>query len=95
MAGSFSIPNAVGIRINDAGTTDNHVGDGTVGGRNVVSGNTLYGIELSDGASSNFIVGNHIGMDAAGSSSVGNNVGVFVASGGSNEIGGLIPGKGT
>jgi len=51
--------------------SDNWVGDGTSGGRNIISGNGMKGITI-DSANNNRILGNFIGTDLSGTSSLGN-----------------------
>ncbi len=77
-AGTSELPNGQalggssgrGIKIN--GAPANTIG-GTAAGRNVISGNIKYGIEIVDaGASGNIVRSNYIGTDATGTSPVGN-----------------------
>ncbi|OGC39754.1 hypothetical protein A2438_04415 [candidate division WOR-1 bacterium RIFOXYC2_FULL_46_14] len=64
--------NRHGIRIND-NSSNNFIGDGTSGGRNIISGNTQHGIDIIDsGSSSNTIKGNYIGTDVNGTADLGN-----------------------
>lgn len=53
------------------GTTGHFIGDGTASGRNVISGNSGRGIEITANGSAT-IDGNYIGTDAAGTADVGN-----------------------
>ncbi|MBL7993889.1 VCBS repeat-containing protein, partial [bacterium] len=73
--GNEALPNdSCGIVIWNA--SFNRIGDGTAGGRNVVSANGMEGIELYAGASNsanyNYIGGNHIGIGADGTTALGN-----------------------
>jgi CSLREA domain-containing protein len=70
------------------------IGGDTAAERNVISGNTQYGIRIDD--SSNFFVqGNYVGLNAAGTASVANGIdGVFLTNGASNnQIGGATAGE--
>jgi uncharacterized repeat protein (TIGR01451 family) len=70
-------------------STDNTIGGLATGLGNVISGNTLWGINLA--ASNNRVQGNSIGTNAAGSMSITNNAdGVVIANLASNNtIGGI------
>lgn len=87
--GSAAIPNYDGMSMEGA------VRFCTIGGtspetRNLISGNTDYGLPLFGvGASHNVIVGNYIGTDATGTSAIGNTYGVLFDDGSfSNRVGG-------
>ncbi len=91
-AGDAAIPNGVGILLL---APDNTVGGTTTEARNVISGNTLNGVDLGPpNAKNNVIQGNYIGLDASGSHALGNDVGVFVNRVAGNTIGGSEPGAG-
>src|SRR5262249_25644604 len=84
-----------GVLINDS--PDNLVGGTTAADRNVISGNTWIGIELTGaGATGNRIQGNYIGLSVAGSSAVPNKNDGIVGGGGASGtlIGGTVPGAG-
>jgi titin len=88
--GDSAIPNNVGVLLL---APDNTVGGTTVEARNVISGNTLNGVDLGPpNANNNVIQGNYIGLDATGSQALGNDVGVFVNRVAGNTIGGAEPG---
>lgn len=53
------------------GASNNNIGDGTLKGRNIISGNT-FGLEIN-GSDNNKILGNIIGLDALGTFDYGNN----------------------
>ncbi|MEN8247884.1 MAG: choice-of-anchor D domain-containing protein [Bacteroidota bacterium] len=90
--GTTSLGNGSGIWIT-VGATGNRIGNGSAGGRNVVSGNGGHAIQISDGP--NYIYGNYIGLNAAGTLARGNSgIGVFVTGGSASEIGGLVAGQG-
>ncbi len=80
----------VGNGILVSGVASNTIGGATPGERNVISGNSGDGIELSGvGASNNIVAGNFIGTDASGTQDKGNNAdGVFLNSAPANTIGG-------
>ena len=90
-------PNSgAGVRIS-AGATDNTIGGTTAAERNVISGNTLDGVAVSDlGTSRNVIQGNFIGVNAAGTAALANgDAGVDIEAGASgNVVGGTVPGAG-
>lgn len=68
-AGTAALANTNGIFV--VGGAGNDVGDGTAGGRNLVSGNSGFGITLGGTAGSR-VRGNWIGLDAAGTAAIGN-----------------------
>ena len=82
-----------GVSINRAGF--NTVGGTTVSARNIISGNTNYGIEIfSSTATANLIQGNYIGLNATGQSALANKLcGVHIQSSG-NCVGGALDGAG-
>jgi titin len=84
-AGTAALPNEDGMQVGGNGNT---VGGTIATARNVISGNTRYGI-LIDG-SNNLVEGNYIGTQKDGVHALGNGAsGVFVTSGGANNtIGG-------
>jgi hypothetical protein len=65
--GSIALPNGLaGIAITD-GANGNTIGDPTdVSARNVISGNTLCGVDINSGATNNLLNGNYIGLGASG-----------------------------
>jgi len=69
------------------GGKGNIVGGTSAGARNIISGNTLGGIEVS--GDSNYVLGNYIGTDVTGSKSLGNGVGGVIIRGTRNHIGGV------
>lgn len=93
-SGSVAVPNGIeGVWV--AGR-DNTVGGNTAAERNVISGNGLFGINVSgSGAQGNVVKGNYIGVDATGQKTLGNRNGVGVSFGAQNNvIGGATPGEG-
>jgi Astacin (Peptidase family M12A) len=77
------------------GTSGNIVGSANSTGRNIISGNTEYGIYLSS-TTNNAILGNYIGVNAGGESALGNGLsGIGIFSGAqSNYLGGTGSGAG-
>ena len=70
--GPAALANSVGVLIL-GGATANSVGGTVSGSRNVISGNTTDGVELSGaGTSGNVVIDNSIGTDGTGRSAVGN-----------------------
>ena len=86
LAGAVAANRSNGLAISSS--TDVTVGGDTALDRNVISGNRLSGISLSD-ASHNDIWGNYIGTDTDGFQALGNTGnGIVVSGGGQNTIGG-------
>ncbi|HYB96381.1 MAG TPA: Ig-like domain-containing protein, partial [Vicinamibacterales bacterium] len=84
--GAQSIPNSTGVQVS---AEDAQIGDGTIGGRNVISGNREYGISFNVAweSSTNAVIssgargtvrGNHIGVDASGGNGLGNMGGIVL-----------------
>lgn len=90
ITGSYAIPNANGIALNN--TNFVQIGGGTAAHRNLISGNT-HGIYFSTDSDRNIVCGNYIGTDNSGLAAIANNSGVFVR-GDSNKIGGILLGQG-
>ena len=97
-------PQSIGIIISNA--PDNTVGGTTAGAGNVISGNSQYGVEITDvdyvnqntgtSATGNVVAGNWIGTNRDGTAAVGNAAdGVLIDTGASNNtIGGTAAGAG-
>lgn len=92
VSGTLAIPNANGVLI--AGASNNAVGGTIVAARNLISGNTGAGLQVSGaGASGNSIQGNYVGLTQSGSAALGNAVGVRISDGAaSNSVGGTALG---
>ena len=95
--GTEALPNDYGIFILDSIDTD--IGGTTPGSRNIISGNTVNGIEAtgvcSCGGLTTQIRGNYIGLDSTGTSALGNGEnGVLVYQGSGIVVGGSFPGEG-
>ena len=92
--GSNAAPNAFQGILIDLGASRNTVGGTNVLARNVISGNSQYGVWISDtNTTGNVVLGNYIGTDASGSNAVANGLsGVFVGDGANmTVIGGTDP----
>ena len=92
-AGTSAIANG-GNGVTLDNTTNNTVGRSQVnatflpGERNVISGNTLNGVAITNGASGNLVMNNLIGTDAGGNNSIANQLnGVAFSNSSNNTIG--------
>jgi len=76
------------------GASGNIIGGTNVLARNVLSGNSQYGVIITSNTTANVVLGNYIGTDASGSYAVPNTIGgVFLAAGATgNLIGGVTTG---
>lgn len=86
--------NVIGVEINNGAgdfAMGNSIGDGTPGGRNLVSGNQTDGIIITDpGTDGNLVTGNFIGTDVNGSAPLPNlRSGVVIKNGASSNIIGI------
>ena len=90
--GTTAIPNYDGMSMEGA-VTHCTIGGTTEGERNLISGNTDYGLPLFGvGATSNVIIGNYIGTDVTGTAAIGNTYGVLFDDGSfGNRVGGDTP----
>jgi titin len=78
--GMLALSNSsAGVRIEDQ-ATENLIGGVTAGSRNIISGNSGWGILIGGtGTMSNTISGNYIGTDVSGTEKLGNgNAGVYI-----------------
>jgi uncharacterized delta-60 repeat protein len=90
--GTTPVGNAIGVRLESASHT---VGGTVTGSRNIISGNSTYGVYVSGStATGNAILGNYIGTDLTGTLDRGNaSYGVFLtAAATNNSIGQSTPG---
>ena len=71
VAGTGAVPNAYGVVV-DPSDSDNTIGGSTSGAGNVISGNSVVGIEIG-GSSSTIIQGNTVGS----SPGLGNGIGLY------------------
>jgi CSLREA domain-containing protein len=95
LSGTAAIANDEhGISID--GAPNNTIGGTAVGAGNVVSGNTLHGVEIIfGGATNNTVQGNLIGTDRSGAASLGNGGhGVIIHEAPNNAVGGTAAGAG-
>jgi len=67
------------------GSANNRIGGTTAGERNLISGNTDYGIRIQN-ANNNIVEGNLIGTDITGTSAIPNQFQAVLISGGSNNV---------
>ncbi|MDQ6705617.1 MAG: hypothetical protein M3Z85_06600, partial [Acidobacteriota bacterium] len=89
-AGTGAAPNYQGIYISD-GANSNTIGGANAADRNVISGNTQYGVWISSpNSTGNVVLGNYIGTTADGSAALANAFGGVIVTDGShnNTIGG-------
>jgi len=91
--GTTSIPNLLGGINIDGNAHHNLIGGDTPAERNLISGNSANGVNIStfgNGAKDNTVSGNYIGLDASGTISLTNaGAGVYINDGGQyNTIGG-------
>lgn len=77
-AGTAAIPNTYGVLFDD-GSSYNIVGSNNVGERNIISGNSGYGVFIYNyGTHDNIVEGNYIGTDVTGTMAVPNANGIVV-----------------
>jgi gliding motility-associated-like protein len=86
LTGKIAKPNTYGISITNFSGRDNTIGGTTTSDRNVISGNSSYGIY--DGQYSGIIEGNYIGIKATGDSALGNGSGGILSEESRDNIGG-------
>jgi len=73
-SGAAAAANGVGVRIL-SGSANTIGGTPAAGGGNFISGNSIFGVQIS-GASNNVVVANNLGTNAAGTAAVANATGV-------------------
>ena len=92
--GSNAVPNVKSGALIGGGAYGNVIGSTNPAGRNVLSGNTEYGVYLSD-TTGNVILGNYLGVNAGGETALPNALsGVALFGGAQNIIGGTAAGAG-
>jgi hypothetical protein len=95
--GSDARPNVLDGVVITKFASNNVIGGTTPQARNVISGNTRFGVLIygQDGnVPNNLVIGNYIGTNAAGNAAIGNDMGVVFVSANSNFVGGTAPGAG-
>jgi hypothetical protein len=93
---STSVPNPIGVWV-VGGATSNTVGGTTAAARNVISGNAVFGVLITDaGTTGNLVQGNYVGIDGGGILPRPNGLdGVHIGAGASgNAVGGTTSGAG-
>jgi titin len=92
--GAHALANPTGVYIGN-GASNNTVGGTTASARNVISGNTVDGVHVVNGATGNLVEGNYIGVTAGGTAALGNGQsGVSIYGGATNNtIGGTVAGS--
>jgi hypothetical protein len=90
-SGESALGNAVGVLISISEVSPDPGDNNTVGsasGRNIISGNTQDGVQISFGAQGNLVQNSYIGTDKDGTDPLGNGVaGVHIGGAGGNTIG--------
>ena len=93
-SGSNALANGKSGIIIGGGATANVIGGTNSSGRNLLSGNTEYGIYLTN-TTGNVILGNYLGVNAGGEVALANQKsGIALFGGTQNVIGGTVPGAG-
>ncbi|MFZ1402883.1 MAG: NosD domain-containing protein, partial [Anaerolineae bacterium] len=90
LAGENALPNLLsGVLLTDAGTNTNQIGGTGFDVENIISGNTLDGVAIQNGAAENRVQGNMIGPNRTGARVLGNGAnGVKIFDAPRNSIGG-------
>ena len=85
-SGTSAVPNGwTGLTI-FSGAASNTIGGTSLAARNILSGNSSYGMVVSDpGTSENLIQGNYLGLAASGTAPLPNYIGVVIRSGATNN----------
>ena len=93
-SGTATLGNAEDGVLLTTGAQDNTIGGTTASARNIISGNTTDGVEITgSGATGNLVAADFIGTDMTGTVAIGNGTGVEIDSGSSdNTIGGTTSG---
>ena len=93
-SGTNAVPNGKSGVLIGGGANANLIGSTNPAGRNILSGNTEYGIYLTN-TLGNIISGNYIGLDGSGETALGNGLsGIALYGGTQNLIGGMVTGAG-
>ncbi|MEQ6119049.1 choice-of-anchor D domain-containing protein [Reichenbachiella sp. MALMAid0571] len=76
ISGLLGRGNGTGIEI--INSSDNtQIGDGTMSGKNIISGNSGHGISIDD-SDGTMVLGNYIGLGSDGSTELANNFGILI-----------------
>jgi hypothetical protein len=90
--GSSDFGNAQdGVLVRGSG---NFVGGTEASARNVISGNNLHDVQITQSPTGNEILGNFIGTNLSGTAALGNSINGVVIGGPGNTVGGTDPGAG-
>ncbi len=92
--GNAAAANTVAIGLNFWNSANNTIGGTTALDRNVISGTTNIGINLTGASTGNQIRGNYVGVGADGSTDLGNRWYGIYSSAANNTIGGSVSGAG-
>ena len=95
-SGSYALANGLSGVFVGNGANGNIIGGTNTGARNILSGNSQYGVIMTSNTTGSVVLGNYIGTDASGSLMVSNEFGgVFLADSAiGNTIGGTNAGAG-
>jgi uncharacterized protein (TIGR03437 family) len=93
-SGVVALSNRIGVRI-DSSANNNTIGGTAIGARNLISGNTEFGVEIaSNNTAGNQVQGNFIGTKSTGTEALGNRDGVRLSGAVNSLIGGTTSGAG-
>ncbi|HND50762.1 MAG TPA: Ig-like domain-containing protein, partial [Pirellulaceae bacterium] len=86
LAGAAAAGNQIAGVLIDAGALGNRVGSSTAAARNIISGNSGAGVEI-DGADSNLVVGNYIGLTVDGAAAIASGTnGIWIHGGATGNL---------
>ena len=88
VSGNRAIPNWLGGLILERNSRGNLIGGANVSARNVISGNTNFGIWISgSGTGSNTVQGNFVGLNSAGNAALPNTfIGMYILGGAQSNL---------
>jgi len=90
--GTSAIANTSGVFVS-LGPTNTTIGGTTPAERNIISGNTSTGVQMSGSATGVQVIGNYIGVNASGTASIKNGTGVRISGSSGNIVGGAAAGS--